>query len=166
MFKLYFLQPLPPTTFRPIANTKILPVHLSNTRFQFSLKTGIIGFAKFDIKNVETTEPLIKANDFKSTDILRTLRQVSLIFFLLLGSTHIISGLLASENMFLPLSNLINRILDIPFIIVGVVYGLSHTKLETDSAFKKPYLIIMTIITLLVLGGLLYINVFLPDKPL
>lgn len=103
---------------------------------------------------------------FKSTDSLRTLRQVSLVFFFLLGTTHIVTGLLASENLFLPLSNLINRVLDIPFVIIAVIYGLSHARLETDSSFKKPYLIIMTIITLLVLGLLLYINLFLADKPL
>lgn len=102
----------------------------------------------------------------KTTDSLRTLRQISLIFFLLLGGTHIISGLLASENLFLPLSSLINRVLDIPFVLIGLIYGLSHTKLHADSPHHRSYLLIMTVICLGVLGIMLYINLFLPDKPL
>jgi hypothetical protein len=110
---------------------------------------------------VESAETSIRTGDS-----LRTLRQVSLVFFLLLGSSHILSGLLASENLFLPISSLVNRVLDIPFVMIGLVYGLSHSRLDSNSPHRKSYLILMTIISLLVLGVLLYINIFLPDKSL
>lgn len=109
---------------------------------------------------METSENVIKSND-----TLKTLRQVCLIFFLIIGSGHILTGLMVSQNMLLPLSNIVNRVLDIPFVIIGTVLGLSQTKIASDSGFRKPFYVIMIIITLLVLGLLLYINVLLPDKP-
>ncbi len=108
---------------------------------------------------METTDNIIKSND-----ILKSLRQVCLIFFLVIGTGHILTGLMVSQNMLLPLSNVVNRVLDIPFIIIGTVLGLSQTKISSDSNFRKPFYVIMAVITLLVLGLLLYINVFLPDK--
>jgi len=108
---------------------------------------------------VETTENVIKSND-----VLKTLRQISLIFFFIIGSAHLLSGLMISQNMFLPLTNIVNRVLDIPFAIIGTVFGLSQTRISSDSAFRKPFYIIMIVISLLVLGIMLYINIFLPDK--
>ena len=64
----------------------------------------------------------------------------------------------------LPLSNIINRILDIPFALIGTVFGLSQVRLASDSHFRKTYLVLMVVISLLVLGLLLYINLLLPDK--
>jgi ABC-type sulfate transport system permease component len=103
-------------------------------------------------------------NVIKPHDSLKTLRQVCLIFFLLIGSAHLLTGLLVSQGQMLPLSNIINRVLDIPFVIIGTVLGLSQTKIAPDSSFRRTWFIIMGIITLLILGLMLYINVFLPDK--
>ncbi len=108
---------------------------------------------------METTENIIKTND-----TLRTLRQVSLIFFLIIGSLHILSGLMVSQNQMLPLSNIVNRVLDIPFALIGLILGLSQARISSDSPRRKAFYIMMIIISLLVLGLLLYVNLFLPDK--
>lgn len=100
----------------------------------------------------------------RSTDTLRTLRQVSLIFFFIIGLSHILSGLFASNNLMLPGSNVVNRILDIPFALIGTVFGLSQARIASDDNFRKAYFTLMISISLLVLGILLYINLFLPDK--
>lgn len=104
------------------------------------------------------TDPILKP-----ADELKTLRQISLIFFFIIGGTHILTGLFISQNMLMPLSNIINRVLDIPFALIGLVYGLSHTKLAQDSPYRKYYYYLMIFITLLVLAVMLYIN-FLPDR--
>ncbi len=103
-------------------------------------------------------------NTFKSNDSLRTLRQVSLVFFFIIGLSHILTGLLVSNNLLLPLSNTINRILDIPFALLGVIYGLSQGRIASNSPNRKYYLILISVITILVLGLLLYINLLIPDK--
>ncbi len=100
----------------------------------------------------------------KHSDILRSLRQVSLVFFFVIGAAHLLSGLFASQNIFLPFTNIVNRALDIPFAIIGTVLGLSQAKISSESSFKTTYLVLMTLICLLVLGVLLYINLLIPDK--
>lgn len=99
-----------------------------------------------------------------SKDVLRTLRQVSLFFFFIIGVSHLLSGLFVSNNILLPASNIINRILDIPFALIGTIFGLSQAKISSDSKGLKLYYGLMVIISLLVLGLLLYINLLLPDK--
>ncbi|MCC6643491.1 hypothetical protein IT411_01970 [Candidatus Peregrinibacteria bacterium] len=110
------------------------------------------------------TNTLNTAKIIQNNDILKTLRQVSLLFFFVLGSIHILSGLMSSQNLYLPLSNVVNRALDIPFAIIGTVLGLSQAKIHSDSPVKTIYLILMVVVCLLVLGLLLYINLLLPDK--
>lgn len=104
------------------------------------------------------------ANTNLNKDILKTLRQVSLIFFFIIGSTHILTGLLSSQSLFLPLSNIVNRVLDIPFIIIATIFGLSQIRLNSENRSRKLYFILMIIISLLVLGLLLYINLLIPDR--
>lgn len=103
-------------------------------------------------------------NVIRSNDVLRTLRQVSLVFFFLIGLSHILTGLFASNDIYLPTSNVINRVLDIPFALIGAVFGLSQARIASDSHLRKTYLALMAVILLLVLGIMLYITLFLPDK--
>jgi hypothetical protein len=103
-------------------------------------------------------------NIIVSTDVLRTLRQVSLIFFLLIGTSHLLSSLFVSNNILLPASNIVNRILDIPFAMIATIFGLSQAKIASNSKGLKLYYILMVVISLLVLGLLLYINLLLADK--
>lgn len=112
----------------------------------------------------QNTTILSSPKIIKHSDILKSLRQVSLLFFFVIGLVHLLSGLFASQNAFLPLANVVNRALDIPFAIIGTVLGLSQAKISSESSFKTVYLILMTLICLLVLGILLYINLFIPDK--
>lgn len=97
-------------------------------------------------------------------DVLKTLRQISLIFFFIIGGTHILTGLFSSQSLFLPLSNIVNRVLDIPFVIIATIFGLSQVRLNSENPSRKLYFVLMIIISLLVLGLLLYINLLIPDR--
>lgn len=99
-----------------------------------------------------------------NSDILQTLRQISLIFFFIIGGAHLLSGLLVSQNLLLPVSNLINKVLDIPFAVIAVVYGLSNIHLQSDNPRRKLYLTLMSMVSLAVLGLLLYITLLIPDR--
>ena len=63
----------------------------------------------------------------------------------------------------MPLSNNLNRILDIPFVIIALLYGLSQKRVSAESPYRKVYFSFMLLILLSALGILLYINLFLPD---
>ncbi|MBD3270315.1 hypothetical protein GF376_02215 [Candidatus Peregrinibacteria bacterium] len=97
-------------------------------------------------------------------DILKPLRQMSLIFFMIIGFTHIITGLMVSNDMLTEIANLINKVLDIPFAMIGIVFALSHIRIPENSNKKNVIFSIMGVISLSVLGLMLYINLFLPDK--
>lgn len=104
------------------------------------------------------------SNSRLNTDILAPVRQTALIFFFLIGLTHIVSGLMASNELGLPLSNLINKILDIPFAIIATIFGLSNFPISSQNPRKGLYLALMGVICLLVLGVLVYINLLIPDR--
>ena len=106
----------------------------------------------------------LNTNNNINKDILRTLRQVSLIFFFIIGGTHILTGLFISQNLFLPLSNFINKVLDIPFIMIAILFGFSQTRLTSDSPQSKAYFALILLVSLSVLGLLLYINLLIPDR--
>lgn len=105
-----------------------------------------------------TTTPL------KTNDIFKTFRQVCLVSFFVLGSLHIMTALLTSQNLLLPLANIINKALDIPFVVTGTLYGLSQTKIDSENPAKKYYLILMGTLTILVLAIMLFIAFFIPDR--
>jgi len=100
----------------------------------------------------------------ENNDLFAPVRQVALIFFILLGGTHILTGLMASNNYLLPISNIINKVLDIPFAIIAASYGLSNIKIASNSPHKNLIytLIGLTLLSLLLI--LLYINIFIPNR--
>lgn len=64
----------------------------------------------------------------------------------------------------MPVSLIINRTLDIPFAMTALIYALSGIYAKLDEGKHKIANIMCIIITLLIFIGLLYINVFVPDK--
>jgi len=100
----------------------------------------------------------------QNNDQLKALRQVSLLFFMVIGIAHLLTGLFINQNLLMPISNIINKALDIPFALIAVIFGLSQTKIDPTSPRRKIYYIFMMVISLLVLGILLYINLLVPDR--
>mgnify|MGYP003565061315 FL=1 len=69
-----------------------------------------------------------------------------------------------SNNYFTSTTLIINRILDIPFALTALIYGLSSIYLQLDEKAHNKAKISFIIITLLIFLLLLYINLFVPDK--
>jgi hypothetical protein len=91
------------------------------------------------------------------------IKKVALIFFIVLGLTHILSGLMLSNSYLMPTSLVVNRILDIPFAMSALIYGLSATYEEINEKHHKTANIIFIAISILVFCVLIYINFFVPD---
>lgn len=93
-----------------------------------------------------------------------TLKKVSLILFIALGLIHILTGFLMTSGIGLPVTNIVNRVMDIPFAMTALVYGLSSIKAGLKEGGNKIIGILFIILALLIFAGLVYINVFIPDK--
>jgi uncharacterized membrane protein len=93
------------------------------------------------------------------------IKKISLIFFIILGIVHIVAGMMTANNYFLPASFVINRVLDIPFAMSGLIYALSGIYVNLPENKHKIAKIAFGILSILILASLLYINLLIPDKP-
>jgi len=92
------------------------------------------------------------------------IKKMALVLFIVTGVIHISSGLISSNNYFLPLSHIINKSFDMPFAITALIYGFTTIVSNMKESRQKPAAVVLTIIAVLILAGLLYINLLLPDK--
>lgn len=93
------------------------------------------------------------------------IKKVSLAFFCITGLIHLSTSLLIANELLLRQAFTINKIMDIPFIITGLIYALASLRLNftnPDSPHKILDISLISII-MLVLAGLIYINLALPD---
>lgn len=91
-------------------------------------------------------------------------KKVSLLLFIFLGTLHLTTNVFIANDLWVEKSYIINRILDIPFILTGLIYALSSLRMKlTDPERKHKTLDILFIIIIMVtLVGLMAINLFVP----
>jgi len=92
------------------------------------------------------------------------IKKVALIFFMGVGLAHILSGLSFSNGYFTPASLIVNRVLDIPFAMSALIYGLSSIYCGLGEKGNKAINIILITFSVLVFLFLIYINFLIPDK--
>lgn len=93
------------------------------------------------------------------------IKKVSLIFFVITGLMHLGSSIMIANEMYLKETLIVNKIMDIPFILTGLAYGFSSLRCTlTDPREKHKVLdVIFIAIIVLALIGLLALNIFFPD---
>lgn len=93
------------------------------------------------------------------------IKKISLIFFILTGILHLGSSALIANQILLKESFIINKTMDIPFALTGLMYGLSSLKIAlTDPGKKHKILdIFLLSIIIIVLIALIVINLFVPN---
>lgn len=96
--------------------------------------------------------------------LITNIKNVALVLFIITGITHISAGLMLASNYLLPYSYIINRSFDIPFAMTAIIYGLTSIYSEIAEQHQKPVGVIFAVMTILIFGGLLYINLLVPDK--
>lgn len=92
------------------------------------------------------------------------IKKVALVFFIVLGGAHLVSGLMVSVNYFVPVSTIANRVLDIPFAMSALLYGLTGISTKMNEKSRKIGNIVSIALSLLIFGVLIYINLLIPDK--
>jgi hypothetical protein len=91
------------------------------------------------------------------------IKKVALIFFLILGMGHIISGLMVSNSYATSASLIVNRVLDIPFAMSALLYGISSIYMGINEKWLKIANKASIVISVLVFIVLIYINFLVPD---
>lgn len=96
----------------------------------------------------------------------KNIQRVSLIFFAIIGIAHITAYLMAVNGYYEEISSTVQRILDIPFILIAATYGLISLKisLTTPEKTHKISNILIIIILIAIFAGVMYLNLFIPDR--
>lgn len=92
------------------------------------------------------------------------IKKVALAFFIVIGLAHILSGLMFSNNYFTPATLIVNRVLDIPFAMAALIYGLTTIYCGLGEKSHKALTTILFIFSVFVFLFLIYINFLIPDK--
>ncbi|MBL4694771.1 hypothetical protein JKY72_05380 [Candidatus Gracilibacteria bacterium] len=96
---------------------------------------------------------------------LDNIKKVSLVFFIVTGLIHFSANILLSNTLFLEEASVISKITDIPFLLTGLIYGLSSLRIaftDTEKSHKKlDIFLFSTIIVALLI--LIIVNIFIPD---
>ena len=96
---------------------------------------------------------------------IENIKKVSLIFFIVTGILHLGSSMFIANGFLLKQAFILNKTMDIPFIITGLIYGFSSLRqnfAEPDKPHKTLDIILISII-IVALIGLIAINLFVPD---
>ena len=101
----------------------------------------------------------------KTFTTIQNIKKVTLVFFIITGLAHLGSSVLIANNIYLKTAFIINKTMDIPFILTGLIYGFTSLRLSltNPSSKHKTLDIILIAIIMLALAGLIAINIIFPD---
>ncbi len=96
---------------------------------------------------------------------IKNIKKISLVFFIATGLIHLGTSAFIVNEIFLREAHLLNKTMDIPFILTGAIYAFSSFRLALTKPSKKHKIldIILISVIIIILLGLLFINLFLPD---
>jgi len=95
----------------------------------------------------------------------KNIKKVSILFFAFIGIVHIGSSLFLANNPFSKEALIINKTLDIPFVITGLIYGLSSLRISLANQEKSHRILDASLIIAIVVifVGLVLVNLLVPD---
>ncbi|MBU1446258.1 hypothetical protein KKD70_03275 [Patescibacteria group bacterium] len=96
----------------------------------------------------------------------KNIQKISIVFFGITGSLHILAYLMILNEIFPEISMAMRDILQIPFVISAVIYAFVSFKLSisTKEEENKITNIIFAIFLLALMVGLIYLQLFVPDR--
>jgi len=100
-----------------------------------------------------------------NTDI--SIQKVSLVFFFVIGIIHIMAHLMLVNGYAINVAYALKSILEIPFILSATIYGLISIKISFANSNKDHKIanIIIILLVIILFAGLVYLNLFIPDRP-
>lgn len=96
---------------------------------------------------------------------IQNIKKVALIFFIITGFLHLGSSALIANQIFLKQAFILNKTMDIPFIITGLIYGFCSLRLGLSNPEKQHKILDISLVCVIMLAliGLILINLLLPD---
>lgn len=96
---------------------------------------------------------------------IHNVKKVALIFFIITGVLHLGSTVLIANNLFLKQAEIANKIMDIPFVLTGLLYGLASLRIALTNPNKSHKILDIALISFIIIAfaGLLVINILIPD---
>ena len=103
--------------------------------------------------------------NFSTMKTIENIKKVSLIFFIITGIAHLGSSILIANDLFIKEATIAHKIMDIPFILTGLLYAFSSLRIALTKPEKnhKKLDILLIAIIILVLIGIIIINLLIPD---
>jgi len=101
----------------------------------------------------------------QSVNTILNIKKVSLVFFVATGIIHLGSSALIANELFLKQALIINKIMDVPFVLTGLVYAFASLRLsltDTQNPHKTLDIALMAILVVIVIG-LIIVNLTFPD---
>lgn len=96
---------------------------------------------------------------------IQNIKKVALVFFIATGVLHLGSSIFIANQIFTKPAFILNRTMDIPFVITGMIYALASLRLgltNPSSEHKKLDIALASVVILITLS-LILINIILPD---
>lgn len=93
------------------------------------------------------------------------IRNIALIFFAITGLLHLGSSVLLANALWIQPAFVINKVMDIPFVVTGAIYAAASLRLKlTDPTQEHKALDIGLIsVIIIILLAMLAINLLIPD---
>ena len=93
------------------------------------------------------------------------IKKVSLIFFIITGILHLGSSLLIANQLFLKEAFILNKTMDVPLVLTGLLYGFASIRLMLTDPQKNHKMLDIFLLAVIVLtvGGLIFINLAIPN---
>ena len=96
---------------------------------------------------------------------IKNLKKIALIFFFIIGALYIFSWMMAINNYYVNPMRLLNKITELPFIFIALVYGFLNLKDSLDKSKKhKIFDIVFIALMIIIFSAVLYINFFIPAR--
>lgn len=101
-------------------------------------------------------------------ETIKNIKKVSLIFFVITGFLHLGSSVFIANNAALKTAEIINKTMDIPFILTGLLYGFSSLRINLSDPEKnhKTLDIVLISVIIVILLAVIGINIFVVDRPI
>lgn len=101
-------------------------------------------------------------------ETLKNISRVSFFFFVTTGFLHLIATLLMIQNVINKADWLIFNVLDLPFLLAGLLYGTSRLSMILGNIFdnEKFVFIVLSLFSTLLFLVALYFNFAIPDAKL
>ena len=94
------------------------------------------------------------------------IKKVSLVFFLVTTTLHLTSAIFIANDLFTTKSITVNKTMDIPLLLTGLIYAFSSMRLSLTDPNRNYKALDISLISIIIIAlvGLIIINLLIPNR--